>query len=836
MGGRPRLLTRPPRIGRLLPRHRLIDAAGASPVVALVAPTGSGCTTAAAQIAAADEHAHGVAIAWCRLAHAYDTARDVVDMIADSLGAESSTSVRVIDLADRLLDMFEAGPLTVVIDDYHLASDGDIDRVIAECVELMPPTSRFVIATSARPAGLIGLVSAPNACILDATDLAFDADESRSLFEHHGANAADADRWHRQLGGWVQGVASGAHAPTGDPAEHVDTLLAKLNDAGPPATDIVDAVAALPYATAELLTQMNLGVDAGTLVDLVASTPLLTDHDGYIRMADTAAAAHSSHMDPERLARLRIAAGRLLADDDPTTSIDLLIDAGAPDLAADVLADHLSAIGVERALNWLYRLPSELRRRFPPVLAAGQATVDIDAALAAAQARVEIADSPRSRREALFALGSVEAHRGELAAAAGAFESALRSVRDDTVGSAPIAAALASTRWLLDDLLGARSALGGVVPDPATRWLQTQIDVADGVPTPAIDLTDEDDPYTYAAAALTALVRGDTAAGLEHAAESYRRAVDGGGEPFVAAAAVRAWSLLRSDQHDAALQTADELERRLGPRHQLARVHGAIIRERGSRGSGDAGQHERDQRRLRDLRTRGYASIERLSSLVLDTEESPGHGVALEVCVIGEHRAICDGRTVRRSDWKSKKALEVLTVLASYGSAGGRREQIMEAVWPGRDPEKGRTLLRTALSEIRRVLEPDRPPGEPSRFLTAADDIIVLDGVLDLDRLDDLVSVDPAVAFGELRVGLAPTVVGAEWAQEWSPRVERLVVSAASTLPDNAERLQRIDALEALIAAEPWQRRHYDRLVELHRAGGDSSAADDVERRWFDDD
>ncbi len=832
MAGRPKLLTRPPRLDRLLPRPRLVAAAGDAAVVVVAAPEGSGCTTAAAQIAAARD----AQVAWCRLADGYDTAADVVEMVAASLTVDLTPARRVVELADQLLDLFDLGPLTVVVDDHHLGDDGDLDRVIAECVDLLPADGRIVVASSARPAGLIGLVPAAHRTVLGPTELAFDADEAAELFESRGAPAAAADRWRVALDGWANGIAAGAHAPGGDPAGHVATLLDALAEADPSDGALVDLAASVTYVTAEVAAAVGIDVSPDDLVDLVERTPVLGDHGGFVRMSEVAATTRRAAIGPEQVRRLRREVGIAIAAEDPTTAIDLLIEADAPEAAADVLADHLSEIGVERALTWLYRLPAELRRRFPPVLAAGQATVEVDVALADAELRVREATTDRSRREALLALGSVEAHRGELAAAAAALEAALRAARDDEVAAGRIAAELAGTRWLLGDLLGARAALDDAPPTPTAGWLRAQLDVLEGraaAPTEPI----EGDPFSHASSALAALAAGDDAGASVEATAAYVASVDAGGEAFVAASAVRGWMLLRAQDRDEALLVAETLERRLGPRHQLARVHGAIIRERCSRVGSDTSRRERDQRRLRDLRARGYASIEQLAERILDGAGTPARGAAdgVEVRVLGDHEVCCGGRVIRRSEWKSKKALEVLTVLASHGPAGARREQVIEAVWPERPADKGRTLLRTALSEIRRRLEPDRPAGEPSRHLTTREDLIAFDGVLDLDVAEERVATDPGWVFGRLRRGLAPDVEAAEWAQDWIGRVERLTVRAASAVPADAAPADRVAALEALIGAEPWQRDHFDALARLHRDLGDEAAAADVERRWFAD-
>lgn len=826
MGGHPRLLIRAPSVERSLYRQRVVDHILSTPLTVIVAPEGSGATTAAAQAA----HTTEVGIAWCRLAAGYTTAADILDMAGTSVGVDIEPAIRVIDLSEQLLELTDAAPLVLVIDDHHLATDASIDRVIAECLGLLPPGCRVIVTSHVRPAGLIGLVPAVDVTVIDGSDLAFTDAEAIAYFAEHGSDADRAIAWNRELGGWAHAVAAGAFESDSNPAGHLSTLIDRCRESDPAAGAVIDAAASLPYVSLPLLQHLGIDIDEHRLRNIVDQSPVISTYGDIYRLTETAREVATKTLDPSRRTELLAAGGRFLADDDPTTAIDALIDGADPEAAADVLADHLSSIGVERALTWLYRLPAELRRRFPPVLAAGQATVEVDSALAMARDRVDIAASERSRREALFALGSIEQHRGELAAAAGAFEAALRAARDEPAISSRIAAELATTRWLVGDVLGAAAALNDADDSPAMHWLGAQL-AAVGTLTEWTFLP-SDDPYDLAALALGQLVSGASEAALDTSSAAYSAAAELGGEPFVAAAAVRAWALLRDGRPDEAARVGDELERRLGPRHQLSRVHGALIRERCSRNANNRSEHERDQRRLRDLRAVGYASVAELAGGILDTDAlqtNPAARLGVAVSVLGSHIAVVDGRTVRRSDWKSKKAFEVLTVLASFGPVGGRREQIIEAVWPGREPDKGRTLLRTALSEIRRVLEPGRPAGEPSAYLTTTEDTIALLGSLDLDT---------AEGFESLEVGLAPEVIDTEWAAPWVPVLERSSMAAASVATTDAalDVSVRIRAHEFLIAAEPWQRSHYDQLAALHRSDGNDAAGADVERRWFADD
>jgi DNA-binding SARP family transcriptional activator len=342
-------------------------------------------------------------------------------------------------------------------------------------------------------------------------------------------------------------------------------------------------------------------------------------------------------------------------------------------------------------------------------------------------------------------------------------------------------------------------------------------------------------------AALAALLGGspDASAASEAA---YTRAIGVGGEALVAAAPLMAWSHLRAGRPADALALADALERALGPGHRLARVHGALIRVAAADADPTLGDADRGRRRLRDLRAGGFAAVERLMAKVLDggsagrADQLDGGGSGDRVTLLGEHTVRIGRRRVDRSAWKSKKAFEVLTVVALAGSRGMTREAVIENVWPARPPDKGRTLLRTALSEIRRVLEPDRPAGEPSTVIHAGRDRLTVTLDTDLDDAERQLERDAGGAFDRLAIGLAPELANVDWAAALVPRIDRLAALAAGRLAGDSDAPadRRIAALERLIEVEPWQRAHFDSLATLHRELGDPPAAAAVERRWFD--
>jgi DNA-binding SARP family transcriptional activator len=179
------------------------------------------------------------------------------------------------------------------------------------------------------------------------------------------------------------------------------------------------------------------------------------------------------------------------------------------------------------------------------------------------------------------------------------------------------------------------------------------------------------------------------------------------------------------------------------------------------------------------------------------------------------------------------KALEVLAYLAVAGERGAHREQVIEAVWPDRDPDKGRMLLRAALSEIRRRLEPERQTGEPSRFVASSGDHLQLEARVDLADARAAANGRPAGALERFRGELLEDLPYAEWAFEERRIVGTLRAHLADRVArdDHASSESRIAALELLLTDEPWRVDLYDQLRAAHLAAGNEAAARSVERR-----
>jgi DNA-binding SARP family transcriptional activator len=465
-------------------------------------------------------------------------------------------------------------------------------------------------------------------------------------------------------------------------------------------------------------------------------------------------------------------------------------------------------------------MPANVRRTLPPHLTEGRATVDLDEAVAQARQRVERAREPAEQIEALVALGSTLAGAGELGGAADALERAV------ALGAgAPARAWLAVVCWWAGDLVGTEAALTGAGDVPRASWARAQLALAAGRPDVARTHAAGDD----AVLAHAALAEGDLDSASRLARAAYATALGEGGFALSYAGAVAAWTALRAGDRTQALAAADVLERRVGRYDVHTRLHVALIR---AAAATDPDEHERAERRVRDIRRRGFALVEAMVRSLLDSATPPTP--SMWVRFLGDAEVRVGGQM---AEWRSHKAREVVRYLAAAGSRGAARETIIEAVWPDRPSSRGRALLRTALGDIRRTLEPTRLPGEPSAFLDAGSDQVVLRAETDLaDATALLLASDAEGAFELLRPGWATLRDEGDWAEEQRRSVERLRLEAADRVAGDERSPLRIAALEALAVGEPWRKDVFDALAATHRARGDEAAARAVERRWFQED
>jgi ATP/maltotriose-dependent transcriptional regulator MalT/DNA-binding SARP family transcriptional activator len=307
------------------------------------------------------------------------------------------------------------------------------------------------------------------------------------------------------------------------------------------------------------------------------------------------------------------------------------------------------------------------------------------AEVAEALALDELAD--RAPAWNLVARGDLESERGEIARARIAYTEALEMSHPRQVRLRSIA------------LGGLARALAGDDPDRAAE-----------LAAEAVELCVNERPAQLLAAGWVALRRGEheRAATLadDAAEEATRRRAR-----HALAESLELRAFCSAEAELGLLEDALALRRELGEPVGAARVALALARL-----SGATLEAERIERELRRLGFRDTAG--RMVGVLM---AAGTHGPApLALQTLGSFRVLRKGEPVPSEAWKSKKARDLLKMLAARRGKPVARDQAIEALWPEEDPGATGNRLSVALSTLRSVLDPDRELGQ-DHYVVAAD-------------------------------------------------------------------------------------------------------------------
>ena len=308
-------------------------------------------------------------------------------------------------------------------------------------------------------------------------------------------------------------------------------------------------------------------------------------------------------------------------------------------------------------------------------------------------------------------LGDVHRERGDLALARAAYEEAIAVAgpAGDLQGLVPSLAGLA--RVLVDDEPERAAALAAEA-------------IARG---PVLGQS-----RAYLAAGWVALRRGDRAGARPAAAEAM--ALARARRDRVALAEATELSVLAAAEpaaEAARLEEARAIWLDVGNPIGVARVE---LTAAGLTNDPAARDRAADARRR--LRQAGVRRVE------VDLLTGPGSGdpsdriVELEIRALGTFQVLVDGRPVPRSAWGSRKARDLLKVLAARRGQQVPRDLLIDILWPDETAPQLPRRLSVALSTVRGVLDPaKRHPAD--HFVAANRSAIWLDVRhldLDLDR------------------------------------------------------------------------------------------------------
>ncbi|MEU1587495.1 BTAD domain-containing putative transcriptional regulator [Micromonospora sp. NPDC005710] len=115
------------------------------------------------------------------------------------------------------------------------------------------------------------------------------------------------------------------------------------------------------------------------------------------------------------------------------------------------------------------------------------------------------------------------------------------------------------------------------------------------------------------------------------------------------------------------------------------------------------------------------------------SRQGPRRAAQVTIRTLGRFEVYVNGVQVVAAAWQSRKARDLLRILAARRGRAVPREQLGEMLWPAQDPARVSHRLSVALSTLRGVLDPQRR-SPTDHFIIAAHPSLALDvGHLELD-------------------------------------------------------------------------------------------------------
>lgn len=343
---------------------------------------------------------------------------------------------------------------------------------------------------------------------------------------------------------------------------------------------------------------------------------------------------------------------------------------------ADELTD--AAIRLAEGSGDPFNVARVLEVRARGALARGRLAEAVDDA-SRARAGYERAGSHLAAHASVL-LGHAHREEGDLAAARAAYHHSL-ALAEETANADEVVEALAGLTRLLaheDPDEAARLAERGLGIHGAQAEIRTQMNLAAG---------------------WAALAAGspDRAATLAH--EVSRLATEQRYQPYMAEAAEL---LTMSGEDPEGLQRALGLWREIRNRVGVARVEFALATLQG-RDEGRSGITAALSR-LEALGIRLSAAA-RAGGLLGALPLPPAAPV--EIRTLGGFSVVRRGVPVPFSEWKSRKARDLLKILVARRGAPTHREYLMDALWPEEPPDRVAKRLSVATAILRSVLDPE---------------------------------------------------------------------------------------------------------------------------------
>lgn len=227
----------------------------------------------------------------------------------------------------------------------------------------------------------------------------------------------------------------------------------------------------------------------------------------------------------------------------------------------------------------------------------------------------------------------------------------------------------------------------------------------------------------------------------------------------------------------------------------------------------------------------------------------------LKIKLLGRFEVWRNDTPVHSKEWGRRKTQSLLKLFLTRRGQSFTTDQLLDALYPKGDPEKAAANLRTRISQLRRVLEPDLKRGRDSRYILnlSQGNYLFSDcipRVVDIDQFEDHLASAKKLEAAERLSGALQHYQQAidlyhgdflvedlyeEWTQAHREHYRELYVKALEGLANCCARLgqyeEAIESCRRATQAKPTRENAYRQLMLYCYYKGDSQGASEAYRR-----
>lgn len=308
--------------------------------------------------------------------------------------------------------------------------------------------------------------------------------------------------------------------------------------------------------------------------------------------------------------------------------------------------------------------------------------------------------------------------------------------------------------------------------------------------------------------ALLALSRGDTAAAIAHYRTAITVSARAGAHAWLAEAQAELAQVLAAQRDAASTAEATLLTGEATATARALHLHPVTEAARAARASLTAAPP---------------------GPVLIDLPVADASPPRPSISVLGRFEVVSiDGERAR---WRSRKARELLKILVARRGSAIERENLMDLLWPGEDPEQLANRLAVAVNAIRRAFDPDRLEPADSYVVVESRAIHLRVDRVDIDAEQFLCAAEAVLASPELSsarklaevLALRPGDAlidepDAHWAERLRREVHLAFFAISHALAEaslrDGDHLARIEAYQGVLAVDNYDQRAHEGLID----------------------